>query len=46
MRRQRELAAGLVTFQDHGLQIGARGIDRGSQARTPTPDDDDVLHEQ
>src|SRR6185437_490202 len=41
---ERKLPAGLVAVDDQGLQIGARGVNRGCQARTATPDDDNFVH--
>ena len=41
-RGQHQLPAGLEAFDDERLQVGARGVERGGQARRAGPDDDDV----
>ena len=39
-----ELAAGLVSVDYEGLEIGARGIDGGGESSATTPDNDHVMH--
>ena len=41
-RGDRELAAGLVTFNDQRLEVGARGIDRRCKSGTAGAEDDGV----
>ena len=41
-RGQHELTAGFEPFDEERLQVGARGVKRGRQARRAGPDDDDV----
>jgi hypothetical protein len=41
-RREHELPAGLEPLDHERLQVGARGVERGGEARGPRPDDDDV----
>jgi hypothetical protein len=38
----RELAAGLVAFEDERLEVGARGVDGGSEAGAAGAEDDGV----
>ena len=41
---ERELAAGLVSSDDQGLEIGARGVDGRGVAGAAGADDDDIMH--
>ena len=43
-RGERELAAGLVSGDDEGLQIGAGGVDGGGVAGAAGADDDHIVH--
>ena len=43
-RGERELAAGLVSSDHEGFQIGSRGVDGGGVSGAAGADDDDVVH--
>ena len=39
-----ELAAGLVAFEDEGLEVGAGGVDGGSEAGAAGAEDDGIAY--
>src|ERR1700756_2003342 len=44
VRGKRKLAARFVAIENERLQVRARGVNRGSEASTAAPDDNDVVH--